>query len=101
MSQTYTSLSHPIFIDLGGPAAGEYKARGLLVALHRAPSSLDRSIPAGSDPASPFRQSLPLTSAEFSIVRNWIVGSRVLWEQGESRAAHQLKMACRKLHIPE
>jgi hypothetical protein len=102
MSQTYTGLSHPTFTALGGPAAVEYRARGLLVALHRAPSSLDRSIPAGFDRLLNFAESLPLASADFPIVRNWINGARVLWKQGESRAAlYQLKMACRKLHIAE
>jgi hypothetical protein len=100
MGQTMTNRSNTASAGLGGPSAVDYRVRGLLDALRRSPSSLDVSIPAGFDRLFCFAESLPLASAEFALVRNWIVGARDLWEQGESRAAlYQVKLACKKLQI--
>jgi hypothetical protein len=98
MSHASTQLPDVAFSSFTDPTAVEYRARGLLVALQRSPSSLDTSIPAGFDRLLRFTESLPLARTECAFARNWISGARALWEQGEPRAAiYQLKLTCKKL----
>ena len=98
MSQTRTNLSKTTSAGLGALTAVEHRARGLLDALRRSPSSLDASIPAGFDRLLGFADSLPLAHAEFAFARTWIVAARDLWEQGEMRAAlYQVRLACKKI----
>jgi hypothetical protein len=102
MRKTRSDRRNPAFAGPHLPFALPRTASGLLVALRRSPSSLDRSIPPGFDRLLTIAESLPLSSEDLASARHWIVGARTLWEQGETRAAlYQVRLACRRLHVDD